>query len=50
MSVREQVLEDVLRQIAEERGVETMVLDWAIFDQILENEESSSENSNEGSK
>jgi hypothetical protein len=41
MSVREEVLEDVLQRIAEERGVETMALGWEILDQILENDEAS---------
>jgi hypothetical protein len=41
MSAREEVLEDVLQRIAEERGVETMALGWEILDQILENDEAS---------
>lgn len=36
-SPREQVVEDVLQRIAEEHGVETMALDWAILETIVEN-------------
>ena len=36
MSAREAVCEDVLQRIAEEQGVETMALDWAIVDYIVE--------------
>lgn len=36
-SPREQVVEDVLQRIAEEHGVETMALDWAILESIVEN-------------
>ena len=32
---REQVVEDVLQRIAEEHGVETMALDWAILEDLL---------------
>jgi hypothetical protein len=50
MSAREEVLEDVLQRIAEERGVETMALGWEILDQILENDEASPENTGEASE
>lgn len=36
ISPREEVLEDVLQRIAEERGVETMALDWAILNELVE--------------
>ena len=47
MSIREDVCEDVLKRIAEEHGVETMALDWAILDRILEEVPSSPENTEE---
>jgi hypothetical protein len=50
MSVREDVLEDVLQRIAEEHGVETMALDWAIVNQLVENEQASSAKPEEDSE
>jgi len=50
MSIREDVCEDVLKRIAEEHGVETMVLDWAILDKILEEGLSPPENTEEDSE
>lgn len=44
-SPREAVLEDVLARIAEERGIETLALDWKILDYLVESEESKEESS-----
>jgi hypothetical protein len=40
---REAVLEDVLARIAEERGIETLALDWKILDDLVESGESKEE-------
>lgn len=39
MNPREQVIEDVLSRLVEEHGTEVGVLDWVIFDKILETNE-----------
>jgi hypothetical protein len=50
MSTREEVLEDVMQKIAEEHGVETMALDWAIVNRLWEMEDSSVEELEEKDK
>ena len=37
---RVRVIEDVLARIIEEHGVETMVLDWAILNKLVEDDSS----------
>lgn len=36
MNARDAVLEEVLARIVEERGVETMALDWSILNMLVE--------------
>lgn len=45
MSIREDIVEEVLQRIAEERGEEVLALDWSILEKVLESEKSEEESS-----
>ena len=45
MTVREDIIEEVIQRIAEERGEEVLALDWKILEKLLEDEKSEEDTS-----